>query len=136
MEETKFSGWGLVEKFGHQRIAGRFSERSIAGQNMLQVDIPLSDAPDHFRTEFLGGAAIYALHPTDEKTARMLAKRMDAKPVYSYDVEQQLRIEQRAAAEPATTEPRVAVYGGDDPDADHDEDDRDDDGDQDDDIQF
>jgi hypothetical protein len=122
MEEAELSGWGLVEIMGHQRIAGRLSERSIAGTNLLQVDIPLSDEPEHFRTPFVGGGSIYALYPTDEKTARALAKRPGTRPTYQYDVEQQLRIEQRAA-DNAAAEPRVAVYSGDDPDHDHDEDD-------------
>lgn len=135
MEETKFSGWGLAELMGHVRIAGRFSERSIAGTSLLQVDIPLSDEPDHFRTQFVGGGSIYALHPTDEKTARALAKRLGTRPTYAYDVEQQLRIEQRAA-ETVAAEPAVRVYSGDDPDADHDEDDRDDGDHDEDDIQF
>lgn len=97
VNDERFSGWGLCEILGHQRIAGRLSERSIAGTNLLQVDIPLSDEPDHFRTQFVGGSSIYALHPTDEKTARALAKRLGIKPTYAYDVEQQLRIEARAA---------------------------------------
>ena len=122
MEETKFSGWGLVEIMGHVRVAGRLGERSIAGTNLLQVDIPLSDEPDHFRTQFVGGGSIYALHPTDEKTARALAKRLGTKPTYAYDVEQQLRLESKPAVA-GESEPRVPVYGGDDPDRDHDEDD-------------
>ena len=100
MEETKFSGWGLVEILGHVRVAGRLGERSIAGTNLLQVDIPLSDEPDHFRTQFVGGGSIYALHPTDEETARALAKRLGTKPTYAYDVEQQLRLESKPAADP------------------------------------
>ncbi len=122
MDESKFSGWGLCEIMGRQRIAGRLSEQTIAGSSLLRVDIPLSDAPDHFRTQFVGGGSIHSLHPTDEQTARLLAKRIGTEPVYQYDVQAQLRIEQRAA-EPATTEPSVRVYSGDDPDADHDEDD-------------
>lgn len=123
MEEKSFSGWGIVELMGRKRIAGRLGERTIAGANLLQVDIPLSDKPDDFRTEFVGGGSIYALHPTDERTARLAAKRLDAKPVYSYDVEQQLRIEQRASATPSTAEPAVRVYAGDDPEDDQDEED-------------
>lgn len=114
MEENKFTGWGLCEIMGHQRIAGRFSERSIAGTSLLQVDIPLSDEPDHFRTQFVGGGSIYALHPTDEKTARLLAKRLDNKPVYHYDVEQQLRLENK----PAPLASSVIVNGEDDDDRD------------------
>lgn len=120
MEENKFSGWGLVEIMGRQRIAGRLSEQTIAGSSLLRVDIPLSDAPDHFRTQFVGGGSIHSLHPTDEQTARLLAKRIGTQPVYQYDVQAQLRIEQRAV-ESVSAEPRVPVYGGDDPD--HDEDD-------------
>lgn len=132
MEENKFSGWGLVEIMGHQRIAGRLGERCIAGANLLQVDVPTGQGENDFRTEFVGGHSIYRLHPTDERTARAIAKSIGTKPHYSYEVESQLRLEA-----PRTSEPVVAVYAGDDPDADHDEDDRDDDDvDQDDDIRF
>lgn len=103
--------------------AGRLGERSIAGTNLLQVDIPTGDGPEDFRTQFVGGGSIYALHPTDEKTARLIAKRLGVKPTYAYDVEQQLRIEQRASATPSTAEPAVRVYAGDDPEDDQDEED-------------
>lgn len=116
MEETKFSGWGLVEIMGHQRIAGRLGERSIAGTNLLQVDIPTGDGPEDFRTQFVGGGSIYALHPTDEKTARLIAKRLGVRPTYAYDVEAQLRIEQRAAAEPGTAETSERAYASEDRD--------------------
>lgn len=108
MEDNKFTGWGLVEIMGHVRVAGRLGERSIAGTNLLQVDIPTGDGPEDFRTQFVGGSSIYALHPTDENTARALAKRLGTRPAYAYDVEQQLRIEQRAA-QTAAAEPVVSV---------------------------
>lgn len=116
MEESKFSGWGLVEIMGHQRIAGRLGERSIAGTHLLQVDIPLSDEPEHFRTQFVGGGSIYALHPTDEKTARAMAKRLGTRPSYAYDIEQQLRIEARASEVAGTAEPQAHVVSGNDAD--------------------
>lgn len=90
MAET-LEGWGIVELMGHQRVAGRLSERSIAGSNLLQVDIPINDT--EFRTVFHGGSAIYALHPTDEKTARLAARGMSSRPVYQYEIERQLQLE-------------------------------------------
>lgn len=91
MSSEKFEGWGIVELMGHQRTAGRLSERSIAGSNLLQVDIPQEG--DAFRTVFYGGSAIYALHPTDEPSARAMARAMSSRPVYEYELKNQLRIE-------------------------------------------
>jgi hypothetical protein len=90
MNETKLEGWGIVELMGHQRTAGRLSERSIAGSNLLQVDVPVSDT--EFRTVFYGGSAIYALHPTDEQSARLMARSLGQRPVYAYDIAQQQRL--------------------------------------------
>jgi hypothetical protein len=126
MEENKFSGWGLVEIMGHQRVAGRLSEQSIAGANLLRVDVPIGDGPEDFRTEFVGGHSIYRLHPTDEKTARVLARSMGAKPTYSYEVDRQLRIE---APHPSHGDVQDAIVrsDSDDDDDDRDDSDRDDD---------
>lgn len=98
MATESIEGWGIVELMGHQRTAGRLSERSIAGSNLLQVDVPLSDT--EFRTVFYGGSAIYALHPTDEASARLMARSLGARPVYQYDLDRQARLE---APRPATT---------------------------------
>ncbi len=89
MSDNKFEGWGIVELMGHQRTAGRLSERSIAGSNLLQVDVPTDG--ETFRTVFYGGSAIYALHPTDEQSARLMARAMSSRPVYAYELESQRR---------------------------------------------
>jgi hypothetical protein len=91
MSAEKLEGWGIVELMGHQRTAGRLSERSIAGSNLLQVDVPVSDT--EFRTVFYGGSAIYALHPTDQKSARLMARSLGARPVYQYELDRQARLE-------------------------------------------
>jgi hypothetical protein len=91
MGAEAIEGWGIVELMGHQRTAGRLSERSIAGQNLLQVDVPISDT--EFRTAFYGGSSIYALHPTDEQSARLMARSLGQRPVYAYDIERQARLE-------------------------------------------
>lgn len=87
----KFEAWGFVELMGHQRAAGKLSERSIAGRNLLQVDIPLDSGG--FRTVFYGGGAIYALHPTDEAAARKLAAGLGNRPMYAYEFTAHPRIE-------------------------------------------
>jgi hypothetical protein len=91
MATETLEGWGIVELMGHQRTAGRLSERSIAGSNLLQVDVPVTDT--EFRTVFYGGSAIYALHPTDETSARLMARSLGQRPVYHYDLAQQQRLE-------------------------------------------
>lgn len=91
MAAETIEGWGIVELMGHQRTAGRLSERSIAGQNLLQVDVPIGDT--EFRSTFYGGSAIYALHPTDERSARLMARSLGQRPVYAYDIERQARLE-------------------------------------------
>jgi len=92
MADEKFETWGIVELFGHQRIAGRLSEKSLAGVNMLRCDIPIDkDDPEKFRTVYHGGAAIYGLHPTDEAIARAAAFAGVSRPAYEYQVEDALR---------------------------------------------
>lgn len=85
MSETRFESWGIVELMGHQRVAGRISERAIGGGNLLQVDIPQAD--DSFRTVFYGNSAIYALHVTDEDAARACAKVSGTRPAYAWELE-------------------------------------------------
>ena len=81
--------WGIVDLFGHQQIAGRLSEVSVAGCNMLRVDIPDKEDPAKFRTVVHGGSAIYGIHFTDEQMARIAASRAD-RPAYEYNVKDAL----------------------------------------------
>ena len=79
----KFEQWGIVELMGHQRTAGRLSEETVGGANMLRVDVPDGES---FRTAYYGSSAIYALHVTDEKVARAAARGMGPRPPYAYEV--------------------------------------------------
>ena len=54
---------------------------------MLRVDVPEGES---FRTVFYGPSAIFALHVTDEVTARTVASRLSARPAYAYIVEQSM----------------------------------------------
>lgn len=84
-QAQKFECWGICELMGHQRVAGRISERAIGGGNLLQVDVPQAD--ESFRTVFYGNSAIYALHVTDEAAARACAKVSGTRPTYAWELE-------------------------------------------------
>lgn len=86
----KFEAWGFVELMGHNRIAGKLSEQTIAGKNLLRVDVPLEDGS--FRTQFYGASAIFALHPTDEATARKLVERIKPEPVFAFMLDRTPRL--------------------------------------------
>lgn len=85
MQTEKFDLWGIVELFGHQRIAGKLTEQNVAGANMLRVDVPESKEAPPF-TRFLNHAAIYAINPTTEEVAKMVAEQLQAKPIDSWDI--------------------------------------------------
>ncbi len=81
MEKAKgYEGWGIVELFGHQTIAGRLSSETVGGCPMLRVDVPETEGAQAF-TKFYGSGAIYAMTPTDEATAHMAAHSIQARPV-------------------------------------------------------
>jgi hypothetical protein len=84
----KFEAWGIVELMGHQRAAGRLSEQTVGGANLLRVDIPDGE---NFRTVFYGSSAIYAVHITDETIARASAAAQGTRPTYAYEVSESLR---------------------------------------------
>lgn len=85
--KDKFQIWGIVELFGHSKIAGELTEQNIAGANMLRVDVPETESNPSF-TRFLNHAAIYAINPTDKETATFVAKNLNNKPIDSWDIKQ------------------------------------------------
>jgi hypothetical protein len=86
VSEEKFDQWGIVELFGHQRVAGRITEQAVGGCNFVRVDIPKGEG---FYTRLFGNGAIYAINVTDEQIARSYAERFASKPTYAYEIEQQ-----------------------------------------------
>ena len=108
-----FEAWALVELMGHQRIIGKASEQEIAGAKLLRVDVPkLGDA--QAVTKYFGAAAIYAITPLDEDTARVMAAKVDVAPVNVWDAR---RIAQQV---PSLTRP--LEFGEEQHDDDEDED--------------
>jgi len=90
MQQDKLDLWALVELFGHSKIAGRITEQNIAGTNMLRVDVPETSTQPPF-TRFFGSAAIYAINPTDEATAKYYADKLQTKPIDTWDVREMLK---------------------------------------------
>lgn len=84
MEQENFEAWGIVDLFGHQRIAGRISEQVIGGETFIRVDIPTTT--EDFHTRLFGKGAIYSMSITDEPIARECADthRANSRPVQAY----------------------------------------------------
>jgi hypothetical protein len=81
-----FEQWAYVELMGHQSIVGRCTEESLAGTNMLRVDVPKGDS---FFTRYFGGSAIYAISPISEDAARRLIERRgETAPPFAYQLQE------------------------------------------------
>lgn len=85
--EEKFDLWCIVELFGHTKVAGRCTEQSLAGTNMLRVDVPETTHQPSF-TRFYGNGAIYAIHPVTEDVAKAKAETLSVKPVQAWDIKE------------------------------------------------
>ena len=83
--EEKFDLWAIVELMGHSKIAGRCSEQSIAGSNMLRVDVPENEQQPTF-TKFYNGSAVYAINPVTESVAVEYSKKLVKKPLEVWDI--------------------------------------------------
>ena len=87
MQQTeKFDLWCVVELMGHQQIAGKCTEQSIAGVNMLRVDVPETKKQPAF-TKFYGGTAIYAINPVDEATAVAKINALNISPIQVWNIQ-------------------------------------------------
>jgi len=84
-KDEKFETWGLLELFGHQRLAGKLSEQTIGGCHFIRIDVPPVEDVQGY-TRFFTQGAIYSLTPTTESIARALANRLQAQPVQIYDI--------------------------------------------------
>src|ERR1700754_2537426 len=84
-EQEQFDQYCLVELMGRQRLAGKVTERVIAGQGFLQVDVPETTRNPKF-TRFIAPGSLYALNPIDEATAKWYAENLQVKPIDSWDI--------------------------------------------------
>lgn len=79
-----FDCWAVVELFGHQQIAGKVTEQTIAGQGFIRVDVPEDNGQGY--TRLLGHGAIYSIIPTSEEVARAFARRNFTRPIQPYEL--------------------------------------------------
>jgi len=86
-DEEKFDAWAIVELMGHRKLAGKVSEKIIAGQPLLRIDVPKSGEQKAFTT-FYGPGSIYSLTPTTEEIARRFAAARIEAPVSVYELPQ------------------------------------------------
>jgi hypothetical protein len=87
--ETKaeaYEGWAIIELMGHRRYAGKVREAAQYGVSMLRIDVPEDDDLSKYSTHFYGGSSLYGVHPTNEATARALAKRSKPEPVQQWEL--------------------------------------------------
>lgn len=81
----KFESWGLLELFGHQRLAGKLSEQTIGGCHFIRIDVPEVGETAAY-TRFFTQGAIYGMTPMEEATARKMAAYLRAVPVSPYEL--------------------------------------------------
>jgi hypothetical protein len=90
-EETKekFDEWALLELFGHQKVAGKVTECSIAGGAFLRIDIPAINGSQAC-TRYFSPGSIYSINPVTEAVARGLLtqSRFRNEPVSRFDLPQ------------------------------------------------
>lgn len=70
MEQAKdeaFEFWAVVELFGHQKIAGRLTEKPKGSVIFFQIDVP-DGSGDIAYSRIINASSIYAINPTDKET--------------------------------------------------------------------
>ncbi len=82
MSEQGFDEWVIVELMGHRRLAGRLTEVEIAGKGFLRLDIPTEPRA----TQYYSPAAVYAITPATEETARRAATLGRIEPVHRWEL--------------------------------------------------
>ena len=89
METNRFEQWGILELMGHRRLAGRVTEQEIAGHGFLRLDIP-GEGDQVQATQLYAPAAVYAITPVDEATARACAREWTQPPVTQWELRSML----------------------------------------------
>ncbi|SDI40504.1 hypothetical protein SAMN05421505_1499 [Sinosporangium album] len=85
MSDT-INDWVILELLGHRVLGGHLTEQQIAGMAFLRLEVPAAgDAPPV--TQFYAPSSVYAITPTDEETARAVARRRRPAPVNRWELE-------------------------------------------------
>jgi hypothetical protein len=98
-KKEPYSGWTLLELFGHRRLAGYIEEVEIAGRGFLRLDVYAGDAEDPAVSQFYGAEAVYCMTPTTAETARAFAANTVPRPVARFELEPSAAREEPVDAE-------------------------------------
>ena len=100
-EQDAPAQWAILELMGHQRLAGRVSQQSFGGAQLIRVDVPevvttgtayqdgqrvdtMDVIPAHTRS--LGAASIYSINWVDEAAATVAAHSIRHRPINHYSL--------------------------------------------------
>jgi len=83
--DAPFAGWTILELLGHRRLAGWLTEAQIAGASFLRLDIPSPDGPTT-ASQYYSPGSVYAITPTSEATARLVARTCQPAPVQRWEL--------------------------------------------------
>jgi hypothetical protein len=83
MTETTFEQYCIVELFGHNKIAGRVTDQTIAGHGFIRVDVPATKRQTEF-TKFYNPTAVYGMTPVSAELAQAAAEAIWIEPVTVY----------------------------------------------------
>lgn len=81
--EDKKEFFGIVELFGHNRIAGLISDYVLGGASFVRVDVPEVEGSAAI-TKMYGDKAIYCITPVSEEVVRLFVKRYQPAPLNVY----------------------------------------------------
>lgn len=84
-ETAAFESWAIVELMGHRKIAGKVTEKIIAGVPLLRIDVPAVGESKGL-TQFYGAQSIYCLTPTTEEICKRFAAMRHEEPVSAYEL--------------------------------------------------
>lgn len=85
METEKLELFAIVELFGHQRIAGKITEHNFGPSVFIRIDVPETPEQPKF-TRLVNPSAVYAINPVTEEVMLDMAKRIQQKPIDSWDI--------------------------------------------------
>jgi hypothetical protein len=103
-DAPKLETWGILELFGHLKLAGKITEQPIGGDSLIRIDVPpvtVGDVTIPAFTRFFGAKAVYSLTPCTEDLAKVTAAAVKHQPVQAYDLPEEWRTRIRQAALPA-----------------------------------
>jgi len=78
--------WAVLELMGRRRLAGWLSEQQVAGASFLRIDVPGTSADHPGASQLYAPAAVYAITPTTEETARRIAAWSWPAPVQPWEL--------------------------------------------------